>query len=364
MKRLLLCFSLLFAVAAYGGAWPTDTISTTNVDSASDDPGAARADIYNAMTTIKSIISARSSASGVAPLDSSSLVPLANIPSTLTGKSADTLDGHDTSYFATSGANTNITSVALTGNSTMAGQLTIANLQSFAAKETGGTARNVAYMNGSNQLLFGATTNAMYFYSSAIPIWYNGTSSVSLVDLNSTQTLTSKTLTSPAINGGTINNAAIGGTTAFSGAVTSTKSCASGYTRITPNRCRRTTFPSVDGSLSSGAQPVSFAVTAPSGALTLILEVRSQLSDQNSNDTNNFVLVQSYNESGRTTVADKYLMGASGAAWGLFSGTSAENDVSEFGRILAPVISGSAYMQSNLGNTGASGNYRIVGYYD
>lgn len=41
-----------------------------------------------------------------------------------------------------------------------------------------------------------------------------------LVTLGATQTLTSKTLTSPAISGGTIDNAAIGGTTAAAGSFT------------------------------------------------------------------------------------------------------------------------------------------------
>ena len=41
-----------------------------------------------------------------------------------------------------------------------------------------------------------------------------------MVDTDSTQTLTGKTLTSPVISGGTINNAAIGGTTPAAGAFT------------------------------------------------------------------------------------------------------------------------------------------------
>lgn len=47
-----------------------------------------------------------------------------------------------------------------------------------------------------------------------------GAARKTMVDTNSTQTLTNKTLTSPAISGGTINNAAIGGTTPAAGAFT------------------------------------------------------------------------------------------------------------------------------------------------
>jgi hypothetical protein len=47
-----------------------------------------------------------------------------------------------------------------------------------------------------------------------------GSGNKTLVDTNSTQTLTNKTLTSPVVTGGTVNNTAIGGTTPAAGAFT------------------------------------------------------------------------------------------------------------------------------------------------
>ena len=74
-------------------AWPTDNITTLNLDASTDDPSQARAEIKNAMDKTKDVIAGRNTANGVAPLDASGLVPLANIPATLTGKDADTVDG-------------------------------------------------------------------------------------------------------------------------------------------------------------------------------------------------------------------------------------------------------------------------------
>ncbi len=96
-------FGIVFAVFSTGvmaGPWPADSITTIHVDSATDDPSQARAEIYNTMLRVKDIIGARGSASGIAGLDGSALLPLANIPATLVGKSADTLDGIDSSAFA------------------------------------------------------------------------------------------------------------------------------------------------------------------------------------------------------------------------------------------------------------------------
>lgn len=115
------------------------------------------------------------------------------------GLDADTLDGHDTSYFAASGANSDITS--LSGLSTA---LSLAQ---------GGTAATSAS---------GARTS---------------------LGLGSIAT---QAASSVALTGGTINGTAIGGSTpaagsfttgTFSGAVSSTKSCSAGYNRGGPNYC-------------------------------------------------------------------------------------------------------------------------------
>jgi len=65
---------------AWGNA---GNVITTNVDSASDDPSLAREDIYNAMLELQAVINGRGSASGVASLDASSLVPAAQLPNTI-----------------------------------------------------------------------------------------------------------------------------------------------------------------------------------------------------------------------------------------------------------------------------------------
>jgi hypothetical protein len=65
--------------------WANSTnVSTDNVNSASDNPADARADIEAAFLELKNVIAGRGAASGVASLDSSSLVPAAQLPSTLT----------------------------------------------------------------------------------------------------------------------------------------------------------------------------------------------------------------------------------------------------------------------------------------
>lgn len=100
-------------------AWPTDNITTTHVDAATDDPSQARAEIYTTMLRVKDVIGARNSASGVAPLDAGALVPLANIPATLTGKSADLLDGINSTSFARVDAASNFTTAPTINSNTV-----------------------------------------------------------------------------------------------------------------------------------------------------------------------------------------------------------------------------------------------------
>lgn len=72
-------------------AWPSSTVNTTNLDSASDKPADARADLLSAVQAINNIINARGQASGVASLDSSGLVPDAQIPDTISSDSGNDL---------------------------------------------------------------------------------------------------------------------------------------------------------------------------------------------------------------------------------------------------------------------------------
>jgi len=70
-------------------AWPSSSISTTNLDSTADRPADARADLYNAVVAINDIVSMRGVASGVASLDSSGHVPDAQIPDTISSDSGN-----------------------------------------------------------------------------------------------------------------------------------------------------------------------------------------------------------------------------------------------------------------------------------
>ncbi len=74
-------------------AWPSNTnnIVTTNLDAASDDPSQARANLKDALDEISNIINGRGQASGVASLDSNTLIPAAQIPDELNSSSGQSL---------------------------------------------------------------------------------------------------------------------------------------------------------------------------------------------------------------------------------------------------------------------------------
>lgn len=64
--------------------FPTGTsINTTNLDSATDDPSLARADLYAAVIALNNIIASADTASGVALLDASGLYASARMPATI-----------------------------------------------------------------------------------------------------------------------------------------------------------------------------------------------------------------------------------------------------------------------------------------
>lgn len=65
---------------AWGNA---GNIITTNLDSAADDPSAAREDLYNALVELTAVINGRGSASGVASLDTGTKIPAAQLPDTI-----------------------------------------------------------------------------------------------------------------------------------------------------------------------------------------------------------------------------------------------------------------------------------------
>jgi len=62
-------------------AWPgSPTFVKTNLDQSSDDPAAARADLYNIATDVENVIAGRAQASGVASLGSDSKIPKEQLP--------------------------------------------------------------------------------------------------------------------------------------------------------------------------------------------------------------------------------------------------------------------------------------------
>ena len=64
--------------------FPTGTISTTHLDSSADDPSQARADIYNAVIALNTIITEANTANGVALLDGTGKIGVAAVPTSLT----------------------------------------------------------------------------------------------------------------------------------------------------------------------------------------------------------------------------------------------------------------------------------------
>ena len=63
--------------------FPTTTIATENLDSATDDPSLARVDLLDAVEKLNTIISEAGSADGVAVLDGSGYLPTAQLPTTI-----------------------------------------------------------------------------------------------------------------------------------------------------------------------------------------------------------------------------------------------------------------------------------------
>ena len=73
-------------------AWGTAAnVTTTHLDSASDDPSQARVEIYNALVELVAVINGRNSASGVAGLNGSSKITASQLPNTIVSDTATDL---------------------------------------------------------------------------------------------------------------------------------------------------------------------------------------------------------------------------------------------------------------------------------
>jgi hypothetical protein len=64
--------------------FPTSTIATANLDSATDNPSLARADLLQAVQSLNTIISEANTADGVVVLDGSGKISTARLPTTIT----------------------------------------------------------------------------------------------------------------------------------------------------------------------------------------------------------------------------------------------------------------------------------------
>lgn len=73
-------------------AWGTAAnVTTTHLNSGSDDPSQARVEIYNALVELTAVINGRNSASGVAGLNSSSKISASQLPNNIVSDTATDL---------------------------------------------------------------------------------------------------------------------------------------------------------------------------------------------------------------------------------------------------------------------------------
>lgn len=65
-------------------SYPTNDVTTVNLNSGTDSIAAARVELFTALTRLSELIDSRNTSNGLAPLDASSQVPAANMPTTFT----------------------------------------------------------------------------------------------------------------------------------------------------------------------------------------------------------------------------------------------------------------------------------------
>lgn len=268
---------------AHAGPWPTDDIAMTHLDGVGDDPSQARAQILTAMQRVKNIIAARGDVNGVASLDVTTRVPLAQLPVGSGGVQAYDSDLACVAGLASNGI------IARTGTGTCA-------VRSIGV----GTGLSISNGNGvSGNPSITLSTNLQGWSGQTVP----GGAAVGTTD---TQTLTNKTLTA-AILGGTVTGTyTLGGTPTFpstvvtttatqtltnktltapsvGGDLTHTKACASGYARVAPGFCiADSTLP---GSWQETAAVGCTGRAAPSGATAVLLRVEAQINGNGNSTT-------------------------------------------------------------------------------
>ena len=105
-------------------AFPSTSATKVYLDQSTDSPAAARSELANLVDLVNEIISSYAQASGLCDLDDEGKVPTARLPSGLVD--ADTLDGHDSSYFAIA-SRTISAGGGLTGGGSLAANRTISH---------------------------------------------------------------------------------------------------------------------------------------------------------------------------------------------------------------------------------------------
>lgn len=158
-------------------AWPTVTISTTQMDAAGDDPSQARAEIKQMADNVNAIKDAKGAVSGIAELDAGGLVPTAQIPTTPVNKGGTNITAYtvgDILYASATGVLTKLAAstlgYVLTSNGTgvapswqlSGGGLTsgVRMLFQNSSAPTGWTKEtNAAYNNVSMRLVTGSVSN-------------------------------------------------------------------------------------------------------------------------------------------------------------------------------------------------------------
>ena len=201
----------------------------------------------------------------------------------------------------------------------------------------------------------------------------NDGSGVITVDGNASETINGNTtvtlnpgdfllLVSDGSNWYGLLSPSLDGSIIFQGAVSSSKSAASGYTRLTPNYCHITDRGAYGSESSLTVGDDSISAPTGSSATALMIELRLVAAANNSTGYRYFKFT-GYSDSGRTKekcFAQAYLRE--------FSAITAGNAILEiFTNVIIPLdtAGGSAYYTTSIdGGNQSTGYYTIIGYYD
>lgn len=411
LTSILLAVAL--AVPLSYAVWPTTNVDTTDLDSDTDSPLAARADLYDLATKFNQVrghvttyiqgllddadataarstlglgtIATQSASSvsitgGSVSLGSGTLVfPGATTPAqTSEGSAVWDTDGD----LLTVGTGTvrktlvNTDSTQTLTNKTISGG-TLSGTITNSGSISGGTVS----LGSGTLVVPGSVAPAQTVEGSVV--WDTdddlltigtGTARKTAADTDSAQTLTNKTISggtlsgatlsgtttnTGTISGGTISGAIISGATSIStsGTVSSTKACASGYTRITPNLCIKP-----DSSTTILTRDVCTAVNAPSPDAKVLLIRLEALSRTENGVGIRSAIVSGYSDSGctQTTI---YPVSANSVEFVAYGNMNSINRAIVISHVILPSPGATTYVRL-LGGTYAQGLYNVVGYYD